>query len=128
MANVHGGNLHHPDTEAIMGRCIRTNLVLYYCLFICTILDDNNFSYSIHNNPSIVVYFTVKSCIFDFLILFFRIENYALIFISIWCWFKCKPLIFSQRFNIIIYVYSFYRRLMPFSGLTVHHYEHIVIW
>ena len=73
MANVHGGNLHHPDTEAIKGRCIRTNLVLYYCLFICTILDDNNFSYSIHNSPSIVVYFTVKLCIFDFLILFFRI-------------------------------------------------------
>ena len=82
MANVHGGNLHHPDTEAIKGRCISTNLVLYYCLFICTILDDNNFSYSIQSylqkldwyiSPSIVVYFTVKSCIFDFLILFFRI-------------------------------------------------------
>ena len=27
MANVHGGNLHHPDTEAIKGRCIRTNLL-----------------------------------------------------------------------------------------------------
>ena len=82
MATVHGGNLHHSDTEAIKGRCIRTNLVLYYCLFICTILDDNNictilddnnFSYSIHNNPSIVVHFTEKLCIFDFLILFFRI-------------------------------------------------------
>ena len=47
MANVHGGNLHHPDTEAIKGRCIRTNLVLYYCLFICTILDDNNFNIAI---------------------------------------------------------------------------------
>jgi hypothetical protein len=22
IANVHGGNLHHPDTEAIKGRCI----------------------------------------------------------------------------------------------------------
>jgi hypothetical protein len=29
VANVHGGNLHHPDTEAIKGRCIRTNLHLY---------------------------------------------------------------------------------------------------
>ena len=27
----------------------------------------------------------------------------------------------------LIYVYLFYRRLMHFSGLTVHHYEHIVI-
>jgi hypothetical protein len=25
MANVHGGNVHHPDTEAIKGRCIRAN-------------------------------------------------------------------------------------------------------
>ena len=29
MANVHGGNLHHPDTEAIKGRCIRTNFHHY---------------------------------------------------------------------------------------------------
>jgi hypothetical protein len=29
MANVHGENLHHPDTEAIKGRCIRTNLHHY---------------------------------------------------------------------------------------------------
>ena len=26
MANVHGGNVHHPDTEAIKGRCISTNV------------------------------------------------------------------------------------------------------
>jgi hypothetical protein len=29
MANVQGGNLHHPDTEAIKGRCIRTNFHQY---------------------------------------------------------------------------------------------------
>ena len=29
MANVHGGNLQHPDTEAIKGRCIRTNFHHY---------------------------------------------------------------------------------------------------
>jgi hypothetical protein len=29
MANVQGGNLHHPDTEAIKGRCIRTNFHHY---------------------------------------------------------------------------------------------------
>jgi len=29
MAKVHGGNLHHPDTEAIKGRCIRTNFYHY---------------------------------------------------------------------------------------------------
>ena len=29
MANVHGENLHHPDTEAIKGRCIRTNFLHY---------------------------------------------------------------------------------------------------
>ena len=29
MANVHGGNLHHPDTETIKGRCIRTNFHHY---------------------------------------------------------------------------------------------------
>ena len=29
MANVHGGNLHHPDTEVIKGRCIRTNFHHY---------------------------------------------------------------------------------------------------
>jgi hypothetical protein len=29
VANVHGGNLHHPDTEAIKGRCIRTNIHHY---------------------------------------------------------------------------------------------------
>jgi hypothetical protein len=28
MAIVHGGNLHHPDTKAIKGRCIRTNFIL----------------------------------------------------------------------------------------------------
>ena len=29
MANVHGGNLHHPDTEAIKGKFIRTNFHHY---------------------------------------------------------------------------------------------------
>ena len=29
MANVHGGNLRHPDTEAITGRGIRTNFHNY---------------------------------------------------------------------------------------------------
>jgi hypothetical protein len=29
MANVHGGNLHHPDTKAIKDRCIRTNFHHY---------------------------------------------------------------------------------------------------
>jgi hypothetical protein len=29
MANVHGGNLHHPDTEASKGRCSRTNFHHY---------------------------------------------------------------------------------------------------
>jgi hypothetical protein len=29
MANVHGGNLRHPDTEAIKGRCIRINFHNY---------------------------------------------------------------------------------------------------
>ena len=38
-------------------------------------------AYSIHNNPSIIVYLTIRLCIFDFLILFFRTYNYALIFI-----------------------------------------------
>jgi hypothetical protein len=34
MANVHGGNLHHPDTEAIKGRCIRTNF--HHYILKCT--------------------------------------------------------------------------------------------
>ena len=38
MANVHGGNLHHPDTEAIKGRCIRTNfyhyILIYFAVYI----------------------------------------------------------------------------------------------
>jgi hypothetical protein len=29
MDSVHGGNLHHPDTEAITGRCIMTNFHHY---------------------------------------------------------------------------------------------------
>jgi len=33
-------------------------------------------AYSMHNNPSIVVYFTIKLRIFDFLILFFSILSY----------------------------------------------------
>jgi hypothetical protein len=39
MANVHGGNLHHPNTEAIKDRCIRTNFHHYSTLVMGRTLD-----------------------------------------------------------------------------------------
>ena len=53
MANVHGGNLHHPDTEAIKGRCIRTNFHHYIlkcikCIYITKKLLFNRFLYIWH--------------------------------------------------------------------------------
>jgi hypothetical protein len=39
MANVHGGNLHPADTEAIKGRCIRTNFHHYILKCIKCLVD-----------------------------------------------------------------------------------------
>jgi hypothetical protein len=50
MANVHGGNLHHPDTETIKGRCIRANFHHYILKYIkcsvdlATALEERNIS------------------------------------------------------------------------------------
>jgi hypothetical protein len=41
---VHGGNLHHPDTKAIKGRCIRINFILavwQYTFYIFCVTDHD---------------------------------------------------------------------------------------
>jgi hypothetical protein len=50
MANLHGENLHLPDTEAIKGGCIRTNFHHYILICIkcpvdlATAVEERNIS------------------------------------------------------------------------------------
>ena len=46
MANVHGGHLHHPDTEAIKGGCIRHYILkcIKCSVDLATAVEERNIS------------------------------------------------------------------------------------